>query len=133
PAGTINDTPVISTDFYPTFLAAAKLEPTKNHPLDGENILPVLDESGKLARKSIFFHYPNYAWHMSNRLGSAVRSGPWKLIEWFDDGSVELYNLKDDLSETKNLAKAQPEIANRLKAELHQWRKKLNANMPAKK
>ncbi|MFT5524995.1 MAG: arylsulfatase A [Pirellulaceae bacterium] len=133
PAGKVNDTPVVSTDLYPTFLAAANLDATKNHPLDGENILPVLQASGDLKRSSIFFHYPNYAWHMSNRLGSAVRSGQWKLLEWFDDGSVELYNLKDDLSETKNVADNHPAIAKRLQAELHQWRKSVNANMPTHK
>ena len=74
---------------------------------------------------------PNYAWHMGNRLGGAVRAGSHKLIRNYDDGSLELYDLQDDLSEKRNLAKKSPEVAKRLNQKLFRWLKETNAPMPA--
>ncbi|SVC70909.1 uncharacterized protein METZ01_LOCUS323763, partial [marine metagenome] len=85
-AGTTSSTPVVSMDFYPTFLEIVGLKPGKK-PIDGENILPLLRQDGRLRRKTIYFHYPNYAWHMDNRLAGAVREGNWKLIRNYDDDS----------------------------------------------
>ena len=65
--------------------------------------MPLLRNEGDLQRDAIYFHYPNYAWHRSNRLGGAIRAGRHKLIENFDDGSVELYDLQADPHETTNL------------------------------
>jgi arylsulfatase A-like enzyme len=98
-------------------------------PLDGVSLLPLL--KGKpLDRDAIYFHYPNYAWHRSNRLGGAIRSGKWKLIERFDDNSLELYDLEADLSEQSNLADAHGEVAGRLQKKLANWRSQSNAAMP---
>jgi len=131
--GTICRTPVVSTDFYPTLLAAAGLTPDAHTPADGENLMPLLKRSGKLKRSEIFFHFPNYAWHKDNRLGGAVRQGDYKLIENFDDGSVELYNLAEDIGETRDLSKKMPDKAGELTVKLHQWRKASSAAMPEKK
>jgi arylsulfatase A len=90
----------------------------------------LFQQTGKPRREALFFHFPNYAWHMDNRLGGAVRAGNHKLIRNYDDGSVELYNLKSDLGETKNLAKRQPEIAARLNRKLGQWLADTGAWMP---
>jgi arylsulfatase A len=128
-AGTLCHEPVISMDFYPTFLELAGLEPTAQ-PLDGESLLPLFRQSGHLRRKRIFFHYPNYAWHMGNRLAGAVREGDWKLKRNYDDGSLELYNLAEDLSEKLNLANEKPGLAKRLDAELGKWLKETGAPMP---
>ena len=100
--------------------------------MDGESLVPLLEGSGELERDAIFFHYPNYAWHGGTRLGSAVRSGPWKLIENFDDGSVELYDMEADLGETKDVAGANPETAKVLREMLHSWRAEVGAKMPTR-
>ena len=84
-------------DLYPTMLEAAGLDPDPDKPLDGESILPLLRQGGPLRRQAIYFHYPNYAFHGNNRLGGAIRAGDYKLIEHYDDGSAELYNLADDI------------------------------------
>ncbi len=123
-------TPVISMDFFPTILEAVGLKPDEQTPLDGESLLPLLRQTGDLRRSEIYFHYPNYAFHGDNRLGSAVRAGDYKLIERFDDGSVELYDLKRDIGERNNLAGEMPDRANALRETLSNWRKAVDAEMP---
>ncbi|MCB1208775.1 MAG: sulfatase [Verrucomicrobiales bacterium] len=109
--GVTCDTPIISTDCYPTLLDAAGLPPTPNHPLDGKSLMPVLKETGELGRDTLFFHYPNYAFHKLNRLGSALREGDFKLIHYYDTDELALYDLGQDIGETKNLASKSPELA----------------------
>lgn len=128
-ANTISETPVISTDFYATIRDAVGLKPQDGESPDGISLVPLL-KGKRLANRDLFWHYPNYAFHKGNRPGSAVRTGRYKLIERFDDGSVELYDLKDDLSETTNLAEKLPEKAAELKRKLHAWRKSTNAAIP---
>ncbi|MCP4377659.1 MAG: sulfatase-like hydrolase/transferase [bacterium] len=130
PATAICDTPIISTDFYPTILAAARLQPQRGQIIDGEDITPLLTQKGALKRKAIHFHYPNYAFHRSNRLGGAIRQGNYKLIKWYDDGSVELYDLSKDISEKTNIAKTQPALATAMKTDLEAWLVANNAVMP---
>jgi arylsulfatase A-like enzyme len=130
PGNTICRTPVISMDFYPTLLDAAGLTPEASKTLDGESIMPLLKRTGTLKRRAIYFHYPNYAWHGSNRLGGAIREGDYKLIERYDDDSVELYNLADDLSEKRDLSKEMPEKATELKSKLDAWLVETSAVMP---
>ena len=72
--GSICDTPVISMDCYPTLLQAAGLHLDVETKLDGKSIVPLLSQSGKFERESLFFHYPNYAFHKQNRLASSIRS-----------------------------------------------------------
>ncbi|MCP5093895.1 MAG: DUF4976 domain-containing protein [Gammaproteobacteria bacterium] len=116
-------------DFYPTLLDAAGLARDEDLTLDGVSLLPVL-RGEPLEREAIYFHYPNYAFHRSNRLGSAIRAGKWKLIERFDDGSLELYDLEADLSEQKNLAETHGEKARQLQRKLVAWRAESKAAMP---
>jgi arylsulfatase A len=79
--------------------------------------------------RSLYWHYPHY--HAGGDSPySAVRAGPWKLIEFHEDDSTELYNLADDLGETTNLAAQQPERAAQLRADLHAWRDEVDAQMP---
>ena len=129
-AGSLCRTPVVSTDFYPTLLEVAGLAPDEDKPLDGESLMPLLRQSGSLKRDTIYFHYPNYAWHRSNRLGSALRAGNYKLIEHFDDGTVELYDLAADLGETSDLAARIPDKAAELKRRLQDWRRESGARLP---
>ena len=135
-AGTTCAWPVVSMDFHPTFLEVAGLKPGRE-PLDGESILPLLKQQalftggGGLKRNEIFFHYPNYAWHMGNRLGGAVvASNGWKLIRNYDDQSLELYDVVGDIGETNNCAKDKPQLAKSLNDKLTAWLKETNAPMP---
>lgn len=129
-AGALSDEPVVSMDFYPTFLEVAGLKPDTGKPLDGESLVSLFQQTGKPKREALFFHFPNYAWHMGNRLGGAVRSRNYKLIRNYDDRSLELYDLRADLSETKNLAKQRPRLAKRLDRKLAAWLKETGAKMP---
>ena len=129
-AGSTSATPVISMDFFPTFLEVAGLAPDPSQPRDGVSMLPLLLQTGQLHRPALYFHFPNYAWHMDNRLGSAIRSGNFKLLRNYDDGSLELYDLKNDLSEQHNLATQRPALADRLQRQLAQWLRQTGAPMP---
>jgi arylsulfatase A-like enzyme len=129
-AGSTCDTPVISMDYYPTILEAIGLARTDGEAPDGSSILPLLEEKDGFKEKPLYFHFPNFSWHMKNRLGGAVREGKFKLIEWYDDSSVELYDLEDDIGEKKNLATKLPETASKLLSKLRAWRKSSDAWMP---
>ena len=120
---------VTSTDFYPTMLEMAGLPLLpKQHP-DGQSLMPLLQQKGSLHRPAIYWHFPHY--HGSgNRPSGAVRAGDYKLIEWYENGRIELYHLKNDLSETNNLAESMPQKAAQLKQMLLIWRKQVDARMP---
>ena len=127
--GTICDTPVTSTDFYPTMLEMAGLPPRPEQHADGVSLVPLLTGDGGIEREAIYWHFPHY--HGSgSKPGGAVRAGDWKLIEFFEDGRLELYNLGEDLSETRNLAGSHPEKAIELKELLDSWRTEVGAKMP---
>jgi arylsulfatase A len=122
-------TAVASTiDFYPTFLEAAKVAPPKSQVVDGLSLLPVLrDRKATLQREALYWHLPHY--HHSTP-ASAIRQGDWKLIEFFENSSLELYNLRDDLSEANNLAAKSPDRVKAMHAALKAWRKEVQAQMP---
>ena len=122
--------PVISTDLFPTALEAAGLETDTAIPCDGESLVGVLRGDRPLEREALFWHYPNYAWHGSNRLGAAVRSGRFKLIQHFDDSSVELYDLATDISEETDLSSKRPDLVAKLRESLDAWLKDVSAEMP---
>lgn len=130
--GTTNATPVISMDCYPTLLDAAGLPPTPNHPLDGKSLMPLLTQSLGFDRDTLYFHYPNYAFHKQNRLGSAIREGDYKLIKNYDDDSLELYDLRSDIGEKHNLVSQSPELAKRLADKLDRWLRESDARLPVK-
>ena len=96
------------------------------HIVDGESLIPLLKQSGSISREAIYWHYPHY--HITLPFGS-VRKGDYKLIEYFEDGRLELYNLKEDIGEQHNLAHEMPEKAEELKKTLYEWRKSVNAQM----
>ncbi len=128
--GSICSEPVTSTDFYPTMLEMAGLTLMPKQHVDGVSLMPLLKNKGKLSRKAIYWHYPHY--HGSgNRPSGAVRAGDYKLIEWYEDNSVELYNLRHDMDEKHDLAKEMPEKAAELKSMLSRWRRQMKAKMPA--
>ena len=125
-------TPVTSTDFYPTMLEMAGLAPKPAQHVDGVSMVPLLKGGTALERKAIFWHYPHN--HGSGSIPSAaVRAGDWKLIEWYGEKRVELFNLADDLSETKDLATSNPDKTRELHGMLKAWRKEVGAVIPASK
>jgi uncharacterized sulfatase len=125
--GTTCSVPVTSVDFYPTFLEIVGARGDPKHALDGETILPLLRQTGTLERDAIYWHYPHY--HHSRPAG-AIREGDWKLIEFFEDGQLELYNLKRDIGEKNNLATKMPKKAAALQRKLAKWRISVGAKMP---
>ncbi len=128
-AGSICDAPVTSADFYPTMLEMAGLPLRPDQHVDGVSLAGLLRGTGTLERKAIYWHYPHY--HGSgNRPSGAIRAGEYKLIEWYEDGKVELYNLKDDLGERHDLAVTMPQKAAELRQTLHTWRAEVGAKMP---
>jgi arylsulfatase A-like enzyme len=127
--GSVCDEPVTSTDFYPTMLAMAGLPLRPRQHCDGVSLVPLLKRSGRLRREAIYWHYPHYG-NQGGSPGGAVRAGDWKLIEFFEDGRVELYNLKDDIGEKKDLSARMPAKADELRAMLHRWRRSVDARMP---
>ena len=127
-APAVSAVPVIGTDFFPTLLTLAGLPAEPTTALDGTDFSPALKGEALPARK-LFWHYPHY----SNQHGvpaSAVRDGDFKLIEWFEDHRVELYNLREDVGEQHDLAAQMPEKAAALRAELRVWRESVNAKLP---
>ncbi|MBL9095193.1 MAG: sulfatase [Planctomycetaceae bacterium] len=127
-AGTSSDAATISMDALPTLCEFAGVPPPVG-PLDGESLVPLLKQTGKLARTDLFWHYPHYHAGGATPYG-AIRSGDWRLIEYYEDDRIELYNLRDDEGEQNNLAAADPTRADELRKRLHQWREKVGAQMP---
>lgn len=128
--GAVCAEPVTSVDFYPTMLEMAKLPAKPNQHIDGKSLVPLL-KSKEMERGDIFWHYP----HWGNQGGTpscAIRNGDWKLIEFFTDGRLELYNLKDDIGELNNLATKLPNRAKAMHKRLVEWRKSVDAKMPTK-
>ncbi|MGB2823217.1 MAG: sulfatase/phosphatase domain-containing protein, partial [Phycisphaerae bacterium] len=120
---------VTSTDFYPTMLEMAYLPLRPRQHCDGLSLLPLLKRTGKLKREAVYWHYPHYS-NQGCTPGGAVRAGDWKLIEFYEDMRVELYNLADDISEKNDLAAKIPWKADELRRMLHAWRKEVGAVMP---
>jgi len=127
-AGATCDSPVISTDFYPTILELTG-QPMKRTPnLDGKSFVALL-KGNKMSRGPLFWHYPHYG-NQGGAPYGAIRDGDWKLIEWYEDGKIELFNLSDDLGEMKDLTQKNPAKLRTLHEKLIAWRKDVNAVMP---
>ena len=130
--GTVCNTPLSNIDFYPTFLQLAGLRPDPRQHLDGVSILPLLKNPGtELGRNTLYWHYPLKKPHfLGGRSTGAIRKGDFKLIEFFDNGEVELYNLTEDIAEKNNLAEKLPEKAAELQKRLTEWRTQIGIEPP---
>ncbi|HEX2474454.1 MAG TPA: sulfatase-like hydrolase/transferase, partial [Lacipirellulaceae bacterium] len=122
-------TPVVLTDLMPTLLEAARVDVGRTvGPLDGMSVLKLLRGESMPARM-LYWHFPNYT-NQGGRPAGAIRENDWKLVENFEDGSVELFNLAQDIGETENLAAAEPERTDNLRRKLQDWRANVGARMP---
>jgi arylsulfatase A-like enzyme len=127
--GSTCDAPVTSTDFFPTMLEMAGLRARPDRHLDGVSMAPLLKGGKAPDRDAIYWHYPHYG-NQGGAPGGAIRAGDWKLIEWYEDGRLELFNLKDDIGEKNNLVGQKPDIARALFKKLNAWRNATGARMP---
>lgn len=125
--GTVIGTPVSSVDYFPTICDLAGVPPGR---VDGVSLMPLL-HGRRIAPRALFWHYPHYS-NQGGEPGSAIREGDWKLIEFHPDGRRELYQLRDDPGETKNLVERNPDVARLLWAKLDAWRKETGAVMPGR-
>jgi len=127
--------PVMSIDFLPTILetagAAATVKPADG--VDGVSLVPLLrDPAAKFSREALYWHYPHYHPGGATPYG-AIRQGDLRLVEFYEDMRVELFNLRDDIGEQHDLAARMPEQAGQLRDRLHAWRAKVGAQMPTRK
>jgi arylsulfatase A-like enzyme len=127
--GTECDVPVISTDFYPSILEMIGVAARPEQHLDGVSFAGLLMGQERLERKAIYWHFPHYSNHGMQSPGGAIRCGDYKLIEYFENNTVQLFDLRNDLGEQNDLASVEPEIAARLKSMLHRWRANVAASM----
>jgi arylsulfatase A len=119
------DAPVSSPDFLPTVMEIAGGAAPRS---DGISLAPML-RGKRTAERPLFWHYPHYS-NQGGAPGGAVRLGDWKLIEFYEDGRLELFNLRHDPGERRNLAAMEPKRAAGLRARLDKWRKEQGASMP---
>lgn len=126
--GTMCNLPVITNDFYPTFCEIAGINSgTQNS--DGLNLLSVIQHPNvKLPRESLFWHYPHY--YITTTPVSAVRLNEWKLLKYYENDKVELFNIEDDISESNDLSKENPEITEKMLKKLEQWLHETQASLP---
>ena len=122
--------PVTSTDFYPTFLDAAGLDPDPAQHVDGVSLLSLMKgQEAVLPRDAIYWHYPHYSGQGGTPAASMVE-GDWKIIEFFETGVFVLFNLRDDPSEQQNLATQEPERLARMAAKLKTWQREMETKIP---
>ena len=124
PAGRVEETPVINTDWVPTLLDWAGVAiPTG---LDGTSLVPLLTGQRPAPGRSLCWYFPHYS-NQGSRPSGAIREGNWMLVEYYDEPAVELYDLAADIGESTNLAPRQPERVAKLRASLADWLTKVNA------
>lgn len=131
--GSVSDIPVISTDFYPTLIELAGITSPSQMHLDGVSIAPVLENSGKtkeLKSRALYWHFPQYSNHGQQSPGGAIRLGDYKLLEYYENCRVQLFDLRKDPGELHDLSEEMPQKTEQLKKMLDDWRIGINANMP---
>ncbi|MCO8125017.1 sulfatase [Stieleria sp. TO1_6] len=118
--------PVVSTDFYPTLLDLTGSPMLPEQHLDGVSLRPLLEGDSNLDRDAIYWHYPHYS-NQGGFPGGAIRVGPWKLVERYEDGQTQLYHLDDDIGETTDLASDHPDRVSQMRQQLHAWYQTVDA------
>jgi arylsulfatase A len=123
PPGRVVDAPVMNTDWVPTLLEVAGLRVPAD--LDGVSLAALLTRGADAPRRPLFWHFPHYT-NQGSQPAGAVRDGDWKLIEHYEDGRVELFNLAQDPGETNNGAAREPGRVRQLRSQLAAWRNSLS-------
>lgn len=127
-AGTVIPTPISSIDLYPTILEATGTSMPKGVKTDGVSLAGLLKDGTAPKRDTLYWHYPHYS-NQGGRPGGVIREGDWKLIEFYDDGRWELFDVRKDKGEARNLVEDQKAVATRLQRKLDQWRRDTKAQM----
>ncbi len=130
-AGSTSSELICSNDLYPTVLSLADAEAGRNNPIDGVDLADAL-KGGKLDRDTLYWHYPHYS-NQGGPPAGAIRVGDFKLVEKYEDGSVELYNLKVDIGEKHDMAKQMPEMVRTMREKLHVWYQDVDAKFLRRK
>ena len=126
--GSESESVIINTDYFPTLLEAAGLQTYPEAHVDGRSFLPVLQTGRPQAREDLYWHSPLGRPHSTgDSNSSAFMSGHYKLIEWYDEGRVELYNLREDFQEQNDLSESMPEKTREMLQQLRDWRAEVNA------
>lgn len=120
---------VTGTDYYPTLLEMLKLPALPAQHVDGRSFVPALKQQ-EYDRGPIYWHFPHYSNHGYQSPNGAVRSGRYKLIEYYENGTVQLFDLESDIGEQNDLSESKPRLTNQLKTMLHVWRQEVDAKMP---
>jgi arylsulfatase A-like enzyme len=120
---------VTGTDFYPTLLEMLELPALPDQHQDGRSFVPAL-KAQDYDRGAIYWHFPHYSNHGFQSPGGAIRVGRYKLLEYYENGTLQLFDLENDIGERNDLVESHPEIAERLKKMLHDWRDEVDAKMP---
>ena len=128
PGGQKNNTPVTGTDFYPTILELAGAQPKPDEHCDGVSLVPLLN-GDTISQRPLFWHYPHYG-NQGGEPSSIIRLGDWKLIHYYEDGREELYNLKNDLEETTNVAGENRELVKTMSERLFSYLQEVGAKFP---
>jgi arylsulfatase A-like enzyme len=123
--GSVCHTPVCSIDMLPTLLDIAQLPLPAGREIDGVSLLPLL-RGQSIVDRPLYWHYPHYG-NQGGFPGGAIRQGDFKLIERYEDGRVQLYNLKEDIGEQNDLARQQPRRARQMRQKLHAWYQTVDA------
>lgn len=123
------DIPVSSIDFVPTILDMVGLDNQIPQDVEGISLVPLLEGNETLDRSRLYWHYPHYS-NQGGKPGGAVRAGNLKLIENYEDNSLELYDLSADIEEKHNLIETMPHIGDSLRQQLNTWRRTVEAQMP---
>lgn len=138
-AGASTNVPVDVIDLYPTILEMAGAPLPAGQTIDGVSWVPLLRGEQNFERGPLYWHFPHIVTSAkrfpgrSTHFVGVTRQGDWKLLLSYEDESMELFNLADDIGEANNLADAQPERALQMKRDLHSWLKDVGANMPIRK
>lgn len=126
--GAVSDVPVTSTDLFPTILEMIGLPQQPEQHADGISMVPALKEEGT-SERPIYWHFPHYSNHGMQSPGGAVRYGDYKLIEYYENNTVQLFNLANDLEEENDLSAKEPAKVGELREMLHSWRDAVSAQM----
>ena len=128
--GMVTDVPVTGTDFYPTLLEMLDLPLMPEQHKDGISFVPLLEGKSFNGHDAIYWHFPHYSNHGNQSPGGAVRLGQYKLLEYFENGTVQLFDLDNDLGEQRDISKENPEMTQKLLKMLQDWRQQTDAKMP---